>query len=296
MPWAAIAGAVISAYMANKASKAGQAGAQAGVDAQERMYEQMRTDLAPWAASGQVSLAELMERMGLATPQSRVGKRPTREQFTTQTQGRGGEAASWFNPNPSAGAPAGSNFDQAGYDQAMQDYNQQVAAAGSNPTNFGSLMQPFTEEQFKESPAYEFNLEQGLEAIRKGAARNQGTTYAPQTLRDLGRYAQGTAANEWGTERAAYDADRDRQYGMLSGISEAGRGAASQTGLVGAATGRGVAEFYAGGANARAAGYVGVGNAINEGIGGAYNQYLQQQIINNQQPTYSGRSSRNFGH
>jgi len=193
---------------------------------------------------------------------------------------------SWWGGLDTPGTPGPEQFDQPGYDQAMAEYQAALANAGGDPENFGSLMQPFTQEQFEESPAYQFNLEQGLEAIRKGAARNYGTTYAPQTLRDLGKFAQGTAANEWGAERNAYNADRDRTYGMLSGVSEAGRGANTQTGLVGAGTGRGIAESMAGGANARAAGIVGVGNAINQGIGDAYNNYLMKQIIDSQRPTY----------
>jgi hypothetical protein len=302
MAWQAIvAGAAIQAIQAQRAAKAGQAGAQAGVEAQERMYNQTRSDLTPWRQSGQVALSELMERLGLASPSTRLAatgmSRPTREQYTENLPARGGQPASWFNPSGTRGTPGGSRFDQSGFDAAMADYEAALQDAGVERENYGSLMQPFTQEQFQESPGYQFNLEQGMEAIRKGAAANSGTTYAPQTLRDMGRFAQGTASNEWGRERDAYNQERGRQFGMLSGVSGAGQSAANQTGLAGVATGQGVAESLAGGANARAAGYVGVGNAINQGIGSAYNNYLQQQIINNQAPTYQpNKDIYNKGH
>ena len=297
MSWVAVAiggSAVLGAYSANKAGKAGQAGAQAGVDSQERMYNQMRGDLMPWQQSGGLALSQLMERMGLATPQSSRGgnapQRPTREQFTTQTAGSGGRWGGRSGETFIHGQPGSTNFDQAGYDQAMSQYDQQMAAdqnaSQQNPDNFGDLMQPFTQDQFLESPGYQFNLDQGMQALRKGAAANSGTTYAPQTLRDMGRFAQNTAKNEWGAERDAYNSERGFQYGMLSGQSGAGQSAANQTGLAGVATGQGVAESQAQGANARAAGYMGVNNAVQSGIGNAYTQYLQKSIIDNQKPTY----------
>jgi len=291
MPWAAIAGAVISAYAANRAAKAGQAGAQAGTAAQERMYQQQRTDLMPWANAGQTSLAELMERMGLATPGSRSGMdKPTQEQFMRTTR-RGGSSGDWLNPGGSPGR-ATTEFDQTGYDQAMQQYNAAMQGSGVNPDEFGSLLEPFDLEKFEESPGYQFNLQQGMEAIRKGAAANSGTTYAPQTLRDMGKFAQGTASNEYNNAYNRYNQDQENVYGRLTGVSEAGRGAATQVGQAGTFTGRGQAESIAGGANAKAAGYIGVGNAINSGVGSAYNNYLQQSIINNQSPTYGSKGGK----
>jgi hypothetical protein len=41
-----------------------------------------------------------------------------------------------------------------------------------------------------------------------------------------------------------------------------------------------VGELYQGGANARASGYVGSANAINQGIGGISNMYYQNQLLN----------------
>jgi len=296
MSWVAVAiggSALVSAYSANKAGKAGQEGARYGVDAQERMYGQMRDDLSPWMTAGQTSLKELMERMGLATPQSRMNmQRPTREQFTTNTPGAPSER-SWFNPNPSQGT---TSFDQPGYDEAMGRYNEAVAGAGQNPENFGSLMQPFGLDKFEESPGYQFNLEQGMEAIRKGAAANYGNTYSPTTLRDMGKFAQGTASNEYQASYNRYNADQATVYGRLMGQSESGRGAAAQVGQAGVQTGQGVAESIAGGANARAAGYIGVGNAVNQGVGDAYNNYLMQSIINNQRGSYGAGTQQGSGY
>jgi hypothetical protein len=129
-----------------------------------------------------------------------------------------------------------------------------------------------------QSPAYQFNLEQGLEAINKGAAA-RGNFYAPATLRDIGRFSQGLASNEFGNI-----------YQRLFGLSEAGRGAAVQSGQLGVQSVGSQGEALLGGANALAAGRVGTANAITGGLSDAYNAYLLSTVLGGQ-PTITGAGS-----
>lgn len=131
------------------------------------------------------------------------------------------------------------------------------------------------EKALTESPAYQFNLEQGLEAINKGAAA-RGNFYAPATLRDIGRFSHGLASNEFGNI-----------YQRLFGLSEAGRGAAVQSGELGVRSVGQQGEALLGGANAAAAGRVGMTNAITGGLSDAYNAYLLSTVLGGM-PTVTG--------
>lgn len=304
MPWAAVAGAVISGYMANRAAGKQSDAANRAAGLTEEQYNQMRSDLMPWQQGGTVALDQLNYLLGLGPPPG-VAKpeAPSRDQFTSGRQplterydtgtGRGvpmmGTRVTGYTPG---------EFDQAGYDAAWQKYQQdldQFQAATEGDDAYGSLLEPFDLEKFQESPAYQFNLSEGMKAINKGAAA-RGDYYAPSTLQDLGKYAQGTASNEFQNAYGNYNTNMENIWRRLTGMSESGRGAATQVGQAGAGAAATAGDFYTQGANAQAAGYVGVGNAINQGIGDAYSNYLQSQVLQGSQaPTYGAGGYTSFG-
>lgn len=151
-----------------------------------------------------------------------------------------------------------------------------------------ALLKPFGMEDFKASPAYQFNLEEGLKAINKGAAA-RGKYYAPSTLQDVGKYAQGVASNEWNNAYGQYNQNMQNIWNRLYSLSGSGQNAAAQIGGFGTNAANQVAQNQIGAGNAQAAGTVGQANAINNGVGNAYNQYLLDQILaRNQQPSYTG--------
>jgi len=168
----------------------------------------------------------------------------------------------------------------------MQQGQVSLGQLGQLTAPGGELLQPFGLEQFQESPAYQFNLEQGLDAINK-ATRARGTNYAPATLQDLGKFSQGLASNEFLNAYNMYNQDQSNVYNRLFGLSQSGQNAAAQVGQYGAGAAAGAGEALMGAGNARAAGIVGQSNAILGGIGDAYNAYLMQQILRgSQQPLY----------
>jgi len=150
------------------------------------------------------------------------------------------------------------------------------------------LLRPFTMQDFQESPAYQFNLGEGLKAINKGAAARQ-RYYAPATLQDIAKYSQGLASNEF---QNSYNMFRDNQgdvFERLFGMSGMGQNAAAMTGSAGVASARGAGDAVMGGANARAAGMVGAANAVTGAAGDIYNNYLMNRILT--RGTYDGVKS-----
>lgn len=150
----------------------------------------------------------------------------------------------------------------------------QIDALGPAPEP-GAETQAPDYSAFYKSPGYEFRLDEGVGALDKSAAA-RGKLRSGGYGRELTRYGQGVASGEFNNY-----ANRLASIAGLGQTSAAGSGAlgaqaagtASSLGNAAAATGGqisaniGNALQSAGGA--RASGYVGSSNAINQGIGNA---------------------------
>lgn len=171
---------------------------------------------------------------------------------------------------------------------SLDQLSQQFGNANS-PGN-----QAFGLQQFQQSPAYQFNLDQGMQAINKGA-NARGNFYAPQTLQDLSKFAQGNASNEFQNAFSNYNTQNNNLFSRLQTLSGAGQNAAVQQGGFGAQTAGQIGSNMIGAGNAQAAGIVGQANAINGGLSGAGNAALMAQILGQQQQgLYGGGSTTNF--
>ena len=180
---------------------------------------------------------------------------------------------------------------QRQFDQTREDlapYRQAGTMALSDlQGRLPELLQPFGQQQFQESPAYQFNLQQGQKAIEKAAAK-RGTFYAPQTLQDIGRYSQGVASNEFQNAFSNYQTNMGNIWSRLYGLTGMGQSAANQTGAFGANAANAQGGLMTDAGSARAAGLVGAANAAT----GAYGDYRNQQTLDailarNQAPSRS---------
>lgn len=149
----------------------------------------------------------------------------------------------------------------------------------------GEFNTPFGMEQFQADPGYQFRQEQGEQGINR-AATASGARYSGATLKALSRFNSGLASQEYGAASDRYNADVGSRFGRLSALAGIGQSASQQTAEAGrsaygqiAAAGQNNANNGAasarGAGDARASGYVGMANALNGTIGGAYNNYQQ---------------------
>ncbi len=160
----------------------------------------------------------------------------------------------------------------------------QLGAATATPNSL--LTKPFGLEDFKASPAYQFNLSEGEKAINKGAAA-RGKYYAPSTLQDISKYSQGVASNEFNNAYNQYNTNMNNIWNRLYSLSGSGQNAANQTGAFGQNYANQASQNIIGSGNAQAAGQVGSANAVSSGLGSAYNNYLLNDILTrNQQSSY----------
>lgn len=261
MSWVAVAivgGAVIGGVASNAAAdkQASSANKASGVIASQS--EQTRRDLMPWLGSGQLSLQQLQKLVGV-----NPGSAPRVDGSNGYWSRPGGGTADFWVPNDPNNDPTASTFDPN-----------------------APLVKPFSLEDFKESPAYQFNLQQGQDAINKSASA-RGSYYAPATLQDIGRYSQGVASNEFNNAYGQYNNNQNNIWSRLFGLSGSGQNAAAQMGAFGGQAANQIGQNTIGAGNAGAAGIMGTGNALQGGIQNAYWQNLASQ----QQPSYGSAAT-----
>ena len=146
-------------------------------------------------------------------------------------------------------------------------------------------------QQFQADPGYAFRLNEGLKAVdRQAAAR--GGLISGAALKASQRYGQDMASQEYTNAFNRYQTERNAQLNPL--LSLAGLGQVSTNALTGAAGqyGQAAGEYGTQAANARASGYVGQANALNQALGGVGNAAMNYAWMNRYAP--QGGSGYNY--
>jgi hypothetical protein len=231
---------------------------------QKQIYEQQRTDLAPYREAGQAGQNKLLEYLGIGGDRAAAnyGKFATAE-FTpeafaaNQDPGYGfrmkeGLKAIDANAAARGGLISGAALKAAGrygQDMASQEYSN---AFNRYQTMRGNTLSPYERLQ-------------GVGLNATTMTGNAGATY-------------GGAGNQ------AYGA---LGSGLFNAYGSASQGATGAYGALGTGTynalggyGAGASESMLGGANARASGYIGQSNAITGAISNLSSQYYQNQLLN----------------
>jgi hypothetical protein len=141
--------------------------------------------------------------------------------------------------------------------------------------------QPFGMQQFQQSPAYQFNLQQGQMAIDK-AANARGNYYAPQTLQDISKFSQGVASGEFQNAFSNYNTNQNNVFSRLNQLAAGGQNAAANLGGLRAGVGESIGGNQIGAGNALAAGQIGQANALAGGLSGLGNNALLYSLLQNQ--------------
>lgn len=144
-----------------------------------------------------------------------------------------------------------------------------AAAQNALAYEMGIGARPADYAGFTKTPAYDFQLEQGLGSVNALAGARGGLN-SGRTMQDLAKFNQGLASQEYGG-----------YLGRLQGMSSTGMGAATGAanaqaqGILGAANAQ--AEGITGASNARTAGAIGFGNALSGGINNVmgYDSYMK---------------------
>ena len=154
--------------------------------------------------------------------------------------------------------------------------SQLQAGMGSNGTN-GALTQQFTPSMYQQSPGYQFQMDQGTQAVTNNASATGGVN-SGNTLKALTSYGQGLANQDYYQAQNAYQGWQSQAYNMLNGISRQGQAGASNQAAAGNGVGQLVGNNMMGAGNALAAGQVGMSNALSGGLQSGGNLAMMYQM------------------
>ncbi len=157
------------------------------------------------------------------------------------------------------------------YDQTRGDLSPFLRGGtrALNALNFemGLGDRPRGYDGFQASPGYDFAVRQGQDAIQ-GSAAASGNLFSGATGKALTDYRMGMANQEYGN-----------WLNRLGGMTGGGLSAASLGANAGQSYATGAGQAYGNIGNAQAAGAVGMGNAINAGIGNALGAWQFDKML-----------------
>lgn len=136
---------------------------------------------------------------------------------------------------------------------------------------------PFGMEQFQADPGYAFRLAEGQKALERSAAA-RGGLLSGGTGKALTRFGQEMGSQEYTNAFNRYQAERQARLNPLQSLAGVGQTAAQQIGQAGMQTAQNMGQTQMAGAAARASGYVGGTNALNQGLS-TYLNYSQGQNL-----------------
>lgn len=127
-------------------------------------------------------------------------------------------------------------------------------------------------------PGYQFRMDQGMKAVDHGAAA-AGGVLSGATLKAEQQYGQGFASNEYQNSFNRFQANQTNSFNRLAALAGIGQTGANTIADAGARNAADQTSAVIGGANASAAGTVGVSNSISNGASSLANWYQQQQLL-----------------
>jgi hypothetical protein len=270
----------------------------------QRVFEIQRADLAPYREAGQKGQNQLMTLLGLGgnTGDPNYGRYAT-GQYTTPAYDQN-EAFKDFTMADFQKDP--------GYDFR---FKEGLKAVDANAAARGGLIsgaalkasQRYGQDMASQEYTNAFNRFQAQRGFKAGEFGNQFNRFQTERGNTLSPYQSLTAS---GQAAAVGSAGAAGQYGTAANQAIGGYGSSmtNALGQFGNATssaygnfGSNLSNIYGGtaafinnanlqGANARASGYVGAANAINQGISGVSNMYYQNQMLNLLQDEKTKRS------
>lgn len=153
---------------------------------------------------------------------------------------------------------------------------------------------PFGMQQFQADPGYGFRMSEGMKALERSAAA-RGGLLSGATLKGIQRFGQDLGSQEYTNAFNRYQTERAARLQPLQSLAGVGQTTAQQIGQSGQNMASNVGEALTSGAAARASGYVGQANALNQAISGAGNYYMQNQLLNRLMPSVNVPGGSGWG-
>jgi len=184
-------------------------------------------------------------------------------------------------------------FLEGGY--AATNRLQELLGLGENKgaQGFGSLNDKFNfaPGDLSQTPGYQFQLQQGQEALDRKAAAGGGF-YSGAALKASQGFGQNLASttfdNEYNRAFNAFQTDRANTLNPLQALAGQGQTAANVTSGVQQSSGNALSNLYTGLGNAQAGASIAKGNAITNGLNNGLSAWQQASYLNKLQQQPAG--------
>lgn len=180
-------------------------------------------------------------------------------------------------------------------------------------TPWNQTFQAPTLEQAEQAPGYQFQLQQGEQALQNSASA-QGELLDPNAARAEAGYAENLAQNDYQnvynnaftqyqTAYNTFQQNQANQFNRLAALSGVGQTATQQLGTEGQQAASNVGNIMLTGgeqqgqdiqnaAAATASGYTSLGNSINSGVNGISSDLLMSKLLSTNNPYSPGMLSQ----
>jgi hypothetical protein len=171
-----------------------------------------------------------------------------------------------------------------------QNEIMQLLGIGGDKTaaGYGSLGKSFGADQFQQDPGYAFRQSEGMKALERSAAA-RGNLMSGSTMKGIQRFGQDLASQEYQNAFNRYQVERAAKLNPLQSLMGSGQSSANVlTGAAGQMGQNEASNIYNAG-QARASGYIGQSNALNQALSGITN-YMVQAPVNKAAIDYYSRT------
>jgi hypothetical protein len=150
---------------------------------------------------------------------------------------------------------------------AQQEIMQLLGIGGDKAAaGYGSMAKAFGTDQFQQDPGYAFRQAEGMKALERSAAA-RGNLLSGSTLKGVQRFGQDLASQEYQNAFNRFQTERAARLNPLQSLMGSGQSAANvMTGAAGQMGQNEASNIYNAG-QARASGYIGQANALNQALG-----------------------------
>lgn len=153
------------------------------------------------------------------------------------------------------------------------------AALSQLNSQMPELTRKFTMQDFQSDPGYQFQLQQGQQALQRSAA-SKGLLNSVGTQQNLDTYTQGLASQDYQQALGNFTNSQQQRYNMLAGLSQQGLNATGMTNAAAQNVGNNISNNQMAQGNASAASTIASGNAFSGALGTAANGYMGQNMFN----------------
>jgi hypothetical protein len=180
-------------------------------------------------------------------------------------------------------------------EQGIEAQNALARMAGlgadTGAPDYGVLGRPFGENELVVDPGYAFRLKEGMRDLDRRLSAG-GRMFSGGALKAGQQYGQELASQEYQNAFTRAMELRMQRGNALSGLYGGGLQAAMGFGQDVGQSARNVGDLVTSGGAARASGYVGQANALNQAIGTGANYLVQRDLLNRIYPVGGAGGAR----